>query len=125
MSIPSTYDFIIDFSLEYIPFTNLISFVYCKYLYTASNNNSDASLLLYKGLKSNPEYPFGTNPNFISLIRVKSTSFATSYLFVISKSPSKDISESLAQSKNHGYPAITVCNLKVGLYTTKLSVATI
>ncbi len=56
-SIPSLYSFIIVLSLEYIPFTNTISPVYFKYLYTASNNKSDASPLLYNGLKSNPEYP--------------------------------------------------------------------
>ena len=30
---------------------------------------------------------------------------------------------SLPQSKNHGYPAISVCSPKLGLFTTKLSVA--
>lgn len=57
MSIPFLYDFIIVFNLPYNPFTKTISFVYLKYLYTASNNNNDASALLYNGLESNPEYP--------------------------------------------------------------------
>lgn len=58
---------------------------------------------------------FGTKPNLTSRTNVSSTSFAISYLLGISNNPSKEIKESLAQSKNQGYPAIKVCNLKLGL----------
>ena len=61
----------------------------------------------------------------MSLIFVNKTSFANSYLFVNNSKPSNEINESLPQSRNHGYPAITVCNPKDGLFTIKLSVANI
>ena len=61
----------------------------------------------------------------MSLIFVNKTSFANSYLFVNSSKPSNEINESLPQSRNHGYPAITVCNPNDGLFTIKLSVANI
>ena len=78
------------------------------YFCICSNNNNDASTLLYNGLLSYPEYPFGTRPNFTSLIYVFKTSFAILNLFGINNVPSKDIKESLPQSKNQGYPAIRV-----------------
>ena len=93
------------------------------YFCICSNNNNDASTLLYKGLLSNPEYPFGTRPYLIFFFFFYKTSFAISNRFGIKSSPSKEINASLPQSKNHGYPAIKVCKLKEGLYTKKLSVA--
>ena len=47
-----------------------------------------------------------------------------SNFFVFNNNPSNEIKVSLPQSKNHGYPAIMVCNLKLGLHTIKLSIAT-
>ena len=94
------------------------------YFFTCSNNNNELSTLLYNGLLSKPEYPFGTNPYFTSLIIVCRTSFAILNLFGINNKPSKDINVSLPQSKNHGYPAIIVCKPKLGLLTIKLSDAT-
>ena len=106
-------------------FTHSYSCVYSKNFFTSSNSKSDASALLYSGLESYPEYPFGTRPYFISLMQVSNTSLASANLLVFSKIPSKAISVSLPQSKNQGYPAISVYSAKEGLYTTKLSVAII
>ena len=88
-------------------------------------NKRDASTLLYKGLLSYSEKPFGTSPSFIFVENVFNTSFAISNFLEIRSSPSNEINESLAQSKNHGYPAIIVCNLFESLKTIKLSLAII
>src|SRR5699024_4259082 len=89
------------------------------------NNKSDASTLLYNGLLSNPEYPFGTKPYFISRTIVSNISFASLNLLVFNNNPSNAIKLSRPQSKNHGYPAIIVCKPKDGLYTTNVSEAII
>ena len=67
-----------------------------------SKSNKEASALLYKGLLSYPEYPFGTRPYFMSLINVNNTSFAISNLLVFNNKPSNEIKLSLPQSRNHG-----------------------
>ena len=90
-----------------------------------SKSNKEASALLYKGLLSYPEYPFGTRPYFISLINVSNTSLAILNLLVFNNKPSNDIRLSLPQSKNHGQPAIIVCSPNDGLYAIKLSVVII
>ena len=61
----------------------------------------------------------------MSLIHVNKTSFAILNLLGINSSPSNAIKVSLPQSKNHGYPAITVYKANDGLYTIKLSDAII
>ena len=91
-----------DCNLLYMLFTKSKSAVYFIYLLSCSNNNNEASALLYNGLLVSSAKPFGTNPHFILFVNVCKTSFAISNLFGINNSPSKAISESLPQSKNQG-----------------------
>lgn len=77
-------------------------------------------IMVYHHIQNNR---FGTSPHFISFVSVINISLAISYFLVINSKPSKDISESLPQSKNQGYPAIIVCRLDFLLYTIKLSIA--
>ena len=95
--------------------------MYFKYFPVAAINSNDASALLNNGISSYSLNPFGTIPLRTDLAYVNSTSSASFIRFDINSIPSNAINESLPQSRNHGYPAITVDSPVDSLFTMKLS----